>query len=237
MLDTKYRIPCDERCGRRGAMYPIHSERSAGEGLGGRFSHIGWLIEFNSRCHGTCSSANPEARAGKNPVQPDENHITALCHHFPWRRLFFFFNRYSFAQWVFFPRFFPRISVDISAGAPAKPNRVPPGVRSSHRQWYHCHAIQCSLPVRGKEVVTPPGLRKGAGKRAMGCSRKRVRPCVLRGSFRLPRSSPGPAQVLPAFIKPLLPLSPTFSSSLLSHFTFHQSSANNIFHSSTGKQS
>lgn len=44
----KYRIPYVERCGRRGAMYSIHSERSAGEGLGGRFSHIGWLIEFNS---------------------------------------------------------------------------------------------------------------------------------------------------------------------------------------------
>lgn len=85
----------------------------------------------------------------------------------PLRRLFFFFTRYSFAQWVCFPRFFPRIWVDISASAYAKPNRVPQG--PAHRQWYHCHAIQCSFPVREKEVVTPPGLRKGQ-QMAMGCS-------------------------------------------------------------------
>lgn len=150
-------------------------------------------------------------------MHPDEKQPTALCNLFPWRRLFFFFTRYSFAQWVCFPRFFPRIWVDISASASAKPNRVPQGLGPAIASGIIVTRSNAHSQSGRRKSLPRPGCVRGRKWQWDAHSRKRVPPC------------------LPAFIKPLFPLSPTFSSSL-----FFSSHSNHLHPSSlihqTGKQ-
>lgn len=151
-------------------------------------------------------------------MHPYRKQPTALCNLFPWRRLFFFFNRYSFAQWVCFPRFFPRIWVDISASAPAKPNRVPQGLGP---------AIASGIIVTRSNAHSQSGRRKSLPR--PGCVRGRQWRWDERSLTEA--STTVPACLYQATVSPLSNLL-LFSLLLI---TFQHSSSI-VFDSSTGKQ-